>query len=65
MAAKRKKRWYLVPYRVTYQGIAEIEADSKEAAESIVEYGEFDEQAGQERTDWEKIGPARLRDDES
>ena len=64
MAAKRKKRWYLVPYRVTYAGTVKVEADSKEAAEAKVSFGEFDDHPGQERIDWETTGPARLQDDE-
>ena len=61
MAKKQEpeKRSWQVPYRLTTQGIADVEATSAEEAEAMVERGEFESHPGEERVDWEKRGKAK------
>jgi len=52
------KGW-LVPYRVTYDGEAYVLADTAAEAEEMIERGSFDDDACQERVDWERRGRAK------
>jgi hypothetical protein len=53
------KKWYKVPYRVTYEGTCDVEAASPEEACAIVESGDFEDHPGDGRCDWGATGPAR------
>ena len=51
------KSW-LVPYRLTTQGTAVVEAENAEAAVALVENGDFEADSGEERVDWAADGDA-------
>lgn len=52
------KTWN-VPYTTTHHGFVAVEAATAEEAVAIVEAGRFDNDPGEERTDWAATGPAR------
>jgi hypothetical protein len=56
---KPELKWFAVPYRVTCEGIASVEAVSAEEARAMVDAGDFENHPDEGRVDWESRGPAR------